>query len=71
MLSEKEKEKILNEEKEKRDRQRYAQLTEHINNIQHVENGNLVPKDQKEFDAVKREIEDLEREHPGFNFFKT
>lgn len=71
MLNEKEKEEILKEEKEKKDRQRYAQLKKHINNIQHVENGNLVPNDQKEFDAVQQEIEDLERENPGFNFFKS
>lgn len=71
MLNEKEKEEILKGEKEKKDRQRYAQLKEHINNIQHVENGNLVPNDKKEFDAVQQEIEDLERENPGFNFFKS
>lgn len=52
-------------------RQRYVQLKELISKIQHAENGNLIPNNQKEFDDVKREIEDLEKEYPDFNFFKN
>lgn len=51
--------------------QRYVQLKELISKIQHAENGNLVPNNQKEFDEVKKEIENLENEYPDFDFFRN
>lgn len=56
---------------EELDGKRYFELKKIASEIQHVEDGDLVPNNPKYYSEIINEINELEHKYPYFNFAKN